>query len=409
MAYQTVTTTSYGNRLKNAFKGVGTGFLMLIAGVVLLFWNEGRTVKTTRMLKGAQKECVHIDDVSTVAAENEGKTVHATAFAGTEEILTDDWFGQSANAIKLQRKVEYYQWTEQSHSETRDKVGGGQETITTYTYSKAWVGAPVNSSNFQDPDYKNSNSIIVEIPNQSLQAKDVSFGAYKLPERLVGQMSDWVNHDVELDQSIIADYNKQIAAIKPAGANQEYCHVSGNTIYLGASTNTPQIGDVRITFTKVLPSDVSIIAKIQGNTFVPFVHKNGYDLCTLRTGTVGMDQMFEQEHASNKTMSWILRILGFLLLYWGFKNIFNVLTALLKVLPFLGTIMGYGVNICAAILAFVLGIIVIALGWIWYRPVMGILLLAVACGTIWFFTKKGKNKAPAAEPAAEAPQEVKPE
>ena len=54
MAYQKVTTTSYGSRLKNSLGGVGLGFVMIIAGIALLFWNEGRTVKTTRMLKEAQ-------------------------------------------------------------------------------------------------------------------------------------------------------------------------------------------------------------------------------------------------------------------------------------------------------------------------------------------------------------------
>ena len=51
MAYQTVTHNSYGSRVKKSAGGVGTGFLMLIAGIVLLFWNEGRTVKMTRTIK----------------------------------------------------------------------------------------------------------------------------------------------------------------------------------------------------------------------------------------------------------------------------------------------------------------------------------------------------------------------
>ena len=150
MAYQKVTTTSYGGRLKNALQGVGAGFIMLIAGTILLFWNEGRTVKTTRMLKEAQGVCIELGDIQQIDAEKNGKMIHASGFAGTEDILADDDFDISLNAVKLIRSTEYYQWVEHTKTETKDKVGGGQETITTYTYSKEWVSSPVNSSSFED-------------------------------------------------------------------------------------------------------------------------------------------------------------------------------------------------------------------------------------------------------------------
>ena len=51
MAYQKVTTTSYGGRLKNALQGVGAGFIMLIAGTILLFWNEHKFVDVKKLQK----------------------------------------------------------------------------------------------------------------------------------------------------------------------------------------------------------------------------------------------------------------------------------------------------------------------------------------------------------------------
>ena len=150
MAYQKVTKTSYGGRLKNALGGVGAGFLMLILGTVLLFWNEGRTVKTTRMLKEAQGVCVELGDPAQINSEVNGKMVHATGYADTKDILTDGQFGISVNAIKLIRSTEFYQWVEHTSTTTKDKIGGGQETVTTYTYSKEWVSSPVNSSSFDN-------------------------------------------------------------------------------------------------------------------------------------------------------------------------------------------------------------------------------------------------------------------
>lgn len=409
MAYQKVTTTSYGGRLKKAFQGVGMGFLMLIAGTVLLFWNEGRTVKTTKMLKEAQGVCTELGDVQQLNVEADGKMVHATGFATTEDILTDGDFDISVNAIKLIRSTEFYQWVEHQHSETKDKVGGGQETVTTYTYSKEWVSSPVNSSSFEDPDYRGiDNSVLMNVESQSWQAQNVTFGAYTFPESLISQMNDAKAFQLELKPEVLQYYETEFHRVYNVSDTQSFMHPNGNQLYLGVNPSSPTVGDVRITYKEVLPGDVSILAKVNGNTFEKYTAKNGYSLITLEDGIVDADQMFANEHAANKTMAWILRLLGVLLVFWGFKNIFNIITQLLKVLPFLGNIADLGVNLVAGILTAVWCLVVIAIAWLWYRPLLGILLLLIAAALIWFLGKKSKEKkaqkeAEAAAAAAAAP------
>ena len=382
MAYQKVTTTSYGGRLKNALSGVGMGFVMLIAGTVLLFWNEGRTVKTTKMLKEAQGVCVELGDIEQVNADMNGKMIHASGLAATEEVLTDGMFDISLNAIKLIRSTEYYQWVEHQKSETRDKVGGGQETITTYTYSKEWVSSPVSSSSFEDPQYRGINN----------------------SEPLT----------VELKPEVTEFFEKEFHRVYDVSASDSFVHPNGNILYLGLNPNNPKVGDVRVTYKKVLPGEVSILAKVNGNTFEKFTAKNGYSMMTLEDGTVSMDEMFATEHASNKTMAWILRLIGFLLIFFGFKNIFNIITQLLKVLPFLANIADLGINLVAGVLAIVWTLVVIAVAWLFYRPVLGIILLVIAGALIWFLGKKSKEKKAqldaqaAAAPAAPAAAPVQP-
>ena len=50
MAYQEQKTTGYGTRVGNSFKAIGSGLIMFCIGTALLWWNEGRTVKTEKML-----------------------------------------------------------------------------------------------------------------------------------------------------------------------------------------------------------------------------------------------------------------------------------------------------------------------------------------------------------------------
>lgn len=393
MAYQKVTTTSYGGRLKNALQGVGMGFVMLIAGTILLFWNEGRTVKTTRMLKEAQGVCIELGDIQQIDAEKNGKMIHASGFAGTEDILADDDFDISLNAVKLIRSTEYFQWVEHTKTETKDKVGGGQETITTYTYSKEWVSSPVNSSSFEDPSYRGiDNEVLLTVEDKTWQAENVQFGAYSFPEGLISQMNNSQPLTVELKEEVVDYYEKEFHRVYDVAITDTFMHPKGNVLYIGLNPNSPKVGDVRVTYKKVLPGDVSILAKVNGNTFEKFTAKNGYGLMTLEDGTVSMDDMFANEHSSNKTTAWILRFIGILLIFFGFKNIFNIITQLLKVLPFLGNIANLGVNLVAGVLAFAWSLIVIAIAWLWYRPVLGIILLVAAGALIWFLGKKSKEK-----------------
>ena len=85
---------------------------------------------------------------------NEGKLVHFTGIARTPSVLTDVDFGVGGSALKLRRIVEMYQWEENSKSDTREKLGGGTETTTTYTYDQDWFDRVIDSSNFKELEKK---------------------------------------------------------------------------------------------------------------------------------------------------------------------------------------------------------------------------------------------------------------
>ena len=166
MAYQEVTTTGYGTRVGNSFRGIGIGFLLFLGATALLWWNEGRAVKTDKMLNDAEKVCVDMENPSKIDPSLDGELVCATAMATTEDSLTDDQFALGAKAIRLVRNVEYYQWVEHATSKSEDKFGGKEVTTTTYTYSKEWVGRPVDSGSFHDPAYQGKNRVVATYESQ---------------------------------------------------------------------------------------------------------------------------------------------------------------------------------------------------------------------------------------------------
>lgn len=414
MAYTKTTTTSYGTRVGNSFKNILVGFLMFIAGTVLLWWNEGNFVKTQKMLEEAQGNAVHVESVAKVDPANEGVLIHACDKAITTDSLVDEKFGVSATAIKIARKVEYYQWVEHEHTEKRDKVGGGEETITTYTYSKEWVSTPTNSSSFEDPEYRGiKNDVYMQVEEGTKYAENVAFGAYKLNEGLIHGIGGETALAVNAPEEYLKYLDKELSRGSNSAAADEdgynMVHVSNNVIYLGNTLNGNQVGDVRITFTYVPNNQaVSVIAKVQGDTFTQYVAKNGKKFSRIENGTKSMEEMFQSANDENSMMTWILRIVGILIVIGGLKTMFEILTTLLKVLPFLASIMNFGVGLICSIVGFAWSLIIIALAWLFYRPLIGISILVIMGAVVFYFVSKGKKQpAPAPAPAvapAPAPQ-----
>ncbi len=426
MAYQETKTTGYGTRLSNSVKGIGTGFVLLIAGTVFLWWNEGRAVKTARMLDEAQGAAVHVENVATIDDSLDGQLIHATAMITTTDSLTDDTFGVGAVAVKLDRKVEYYQWVENSDTKTVDKVGGKQEEVTTYTYKQKWVNKPVNSQDFKDEAYRGKNVAYMTTESESFVAKDVKFGAYQLPENLIRSISGSEPLELSFTDAQIETWNKALDQQKKAEELSEptaqttaavadsmatdsvkvattamkaatddfvnYVHIDKNVLYLGKNQATPAIGDMRVTFTKVLPGEASVIAKVKGSSLESYTAKNGKKLSVLTMGSVDMDQMFQNEHSSNSMWTWIFRLVGMFLVIFGLKGIFNILITLLKVLPFLSDIVGLGVGLICNVLGFVWSLLVIAIAWLFYRPIVAGGILVVVIAGIIFLVKRGHDK-----------------
>lgn len=394
MAYTETTRQSYGSKLSNSLGGILVGLALFIGGTILLWWNEGNSVKTTKAIKEAQSVAVNLENIDSVNPEFEGKLVHATGTAMTLDTLRDEMFGVKTNAIQLVRKVEYYQYVESSQSEKKEKIGGATETVTTYTYKQQWVDEPINSAEFHDPSYQASNKVLTTVDDKNTLANDVTFGAYVLPQFMVagirGSSAVPVDFTDELRKEWRYVINSTTDSLSDVKAN-------GNVVYFGRNQNVPNNGDVRVTFSQVTtPQQISVIAKVIGNTFEQYIAKNGKSFSRVEMGTVSADNMFEGAHKDNKMWTWILRIIGVLVVIGGIKSMFGLLVNLFAVLPFLKNVVNAGIGLVCFIVGLVWSLLIVAIAWIAYRPVLGIVLLVVAGALIYFLVSSSKKKKAAA-------------
>ena len=401
MAYQETVTTGYGTQVKQSFKKIATGFTLFLSATAMLWWNEGNSVKTADMLEEAQGVCVEMENPNKKDASLEGQLVCGTAMTATTDLLTDKDFGFSVNAISMKRSVEYYQWDEKRTEETKQKLDGSEKKVVTYDYNLKWSSSPIGSKHFKEHS-THVNVVLAEFEDDEQWAEHVSFGAYNLNNSLIHSINAYepLRPDMSddmlrvLDKTIQASYERHYTKKEGLNSNDyNFVHVSDGQLYLGLDPNDSKVGDVRINFEKVAPaSEVTVVAVVDGDGFKPFKAKNGYTLEKLVMGRKDMNQFFENEQETNTFNTWAYRILGIVMVIGALKLIFGFVVTLTRIVPFLSTIVGWGVGVICTVLGVVWSLFVIAVAWLFYRPIVGIALLAIAGILVWIFALGGKNK-----------------
>ncbi|MCL9683239.1 TMEM43 family protein [Legionella maioricensis] len=387
-----ITTTSWLTRLKDAFIGILVGLALIVGAIVLVFWNEGHSLHTAQSLAQAKKVLISVPNAP-INNQNNLKVVYLSGLATTKDKLSDSLLGITINAINLNRKVEMYQWKEKTETKTEKQIGGSEKRITTYSYEKTWSEQLINSSNFKNPE-GHQNPTSMPIQSQMQYAQTVTLGDFLLPETLIKQVN--VSQPVDLasinKESLKAQFNKPVNWIN-------------NELYLGQDSQNPQTGDLRISVTAAYPQEVSIIAQQTGNTLQPYLAPAGESVMLLSTGQHSSDQMIAEALSQNSLWAWILRLVSLVMLIGGFSLIMKPLVVLADVLPFLGSIIGFGTGFIAFLCGLSVWIIVTAIAWFAIRPFVSIGLLVILVLGGYALIKMRGNKVSIAPEKTALPKE----
>ncbi|MBO7721833.1 MAG: TMEM43 family protein [Kiritimatiellae bacterium] len=377
MAYTETVKIGWGSRIGGSFRGIIVGIVLFILAFPLLFWNEGRAVRATKT--NAEGAAVVVEaSPDSVDPAMEGKLVHVIGEAKTKDILKDDKFGVSENAIRLERSIEMYQWVEESETKEKRNVGGSVTRTTTYTYAKEWCDEAVNSDGFKEKDHVNPPPP-VQLGDTDQYARNVSVGVRKLESsqiRAIGR-----------SEPLAVKY-------KPVGTN-EYFDVE-------SAPPDPKVGDVRVTFKVVRPHTVTIVAAQNGSSFMSYTAKTGNSISHVKDGAVDAAGVFAAAERSNAIVTWLLRLAGFLMMLFGLSGVLKPLSVIADVLPILGSIVSFGAGIVSFLLAAVCTLVTIAVAWIAHRPLFACILLAIAAALIWklVMMRRAKRNEPPTAPAA---------
>ncbi|MCA9571744.1 MAG: TMEM43 family protein [Myxococcales bacterium] len=358
-----VESQGFFSRLAGSLFGVLFGLVLLLVGPMLLFWNEGRAVKTAAAIAEGASSAIHVDAAS-VAAGNDGRLVHVNGQATTGEVLKDATFGVEVPALVLIRNVEMFQWKENVESRSEKKLGGGKKTVKEYSYEKVWSEKLLDSKRYNDAGHDNPSAM----PHQGTKetAKVVKVGAFQLDDTLKNMLSG----------ARSVPYTAEFLARTAWKDSADGVAVSGGMLYLGDPAK-PKVGDVRVGFESITPGPVSVLGKQTGNSLGRYATSNGYAVHDLAMGTKGMDEMFAAQESANNVLTWILRPLGLGIIFVGLMSILGPLRVMADIIPFFGEMAGCMMFVVAGAGSLACGLPTMGVAWVFYRPLLGIALLVV--------------------------------
>lgn len=348
---------------KNKSGGILVGIIFILAGIFLLWFNEGRTVKTKAAIMEAEGEYIDVSS-ETIDKNNEGKLI---ATNGKLEVsydgATDTTFDIHVAKPKLKRTVEMYQWKETCEDNNGNEV---------CRYSMVWDDEIINSNAFEDTTHNNPSSM--PYSSESFTADGSKIGDFSLDRELLNQLN--ADKKINLQDS---------AKITNMGLTND------GTYYTNVQNGTPKVGDIRISFSYSDATNVSVLAVQNNNGFSKFTSKKGYSIYELEEGTLNGKQILQKLSDKNNMTKWIFRLMGTIFIIGGFAAIISPLQRLANFIPFFGTVFGWVTGFAIFIFGLALSLIVIALAWLRYRPVLSIGLL-IGVLIVIILTKKLKTK-----------------
>jgi hypothetical protein len=288
----------------NSFWATLVGIILVPLTIAWFFSNEGNAIDRDRALRQGRREVISVAR-DRINPANEGRLVHVFGGTSAGEPPRDPRFGVvSAQGIILKRTVEMYQWIESSSR---------MNNHTTYSYSKEWRSNWIDSEGFSSTTGRRNPKM--PYTSGAIMARPVRLGAFELSGELVGQIDDFRQIDLS-----------QFAETQPKQVAGRALRRDGDRYFQGEDPRHPQIGDMRVTFLEALPSEVTVVARQQGEALVPYSTAHQSDIALLQRGVHDPPDLLATAEIQNNDDAWRNRFLYFLPMSCGIFLLFRPAT-----------------------------------------------------------------------------------
>ncbi len=349
---------------KKSSGGFLIGLVLIIVGSVMLVNNEKDAVNNIKSVDEIKKNVIDIKK-DKVNKKYDGKLVAIKGeLTVDDELIIDKIYNVKVKTAKLNRIVEMYQY--------KENEGEDEKENKSYTYEKVWSEKLINSDDFGEAGHINPSS--KNHDSEEIHAKSVRVGAYKLSDEQIEKLSSKAEYKFD--------------------ENTNYRHgykVIDNYLTNAHDFENPSIGNLRVKYTYNDTKKVSILAKLDGDTFDDYISKSGKTINKIYEGNLNSVQMIERIDKSNKTAKWFKRFLSSFIIIFGYGLLVSMLTSLIDYIPAIGKIINGAISLVMSLIGVIHSLIVIIIAWFVYRPLI-CLILVLIIGFILCYIKKKKMK-----------------
>mmetsp|Transcript_68103 Transcript_68103/g.197368 ORF Transcript_68103/g.197368 Transcript_68103/m.197368 type:complete len:507 (+) Transcript_68103:67-1587(+) len=406
--------------------------LLIIGGAFCAGFNEKNYLCNDRAINEGFDVVVEVTSCGDAGAGS-GSLVHFSCDLDLDESSKEfkPWPKEDDvyTGFGLKTEVEVYQCVENKRSTSETKAGGKKQTVTTYTYEKAWRSSYIDSSKFKKKDTDEwRKGCGMENPpwpddlpaGGTSRADSAKIGAYvvsgsyltaiELKTRItdIPAPSGWVIDDDRYYRSAAGASMTPTATSAPAAAMANTTVAPSTIPSASASSATPQVGDARVAFYSNDPN--ALTYTVLGENKAGAIGKwtasdswgcSGFTLGSMRKGTVSAKDFQDSLEAGNTFVLYFLRILAFALIWFGLSRCAGPCEVVAECVPFIGGYLGDAVECiacavtCCPALACCFGVASIV--YVAMRPMLGIpmmlfFLITAGAFAFWKF-KKEKKKA----------------
>ncbi|MFK5969580.1 MAG: TMEM43 family protein [Candidatus Marithrix sp.] len=353
-------TTNFSQRLQQSrmvillltIIGLFLGLWLCTTAIISLMTQESEIIYQVKTLTEGKNSVIQVD-VNQIDMTNNNKLIHITGETIIDEIIVDKIFKiEVINVIKLRRIIQAYQWQEDSE----------------HNYTKIWSEQFIDSKKFYDHKYHNP---ILPFTSKLFIAKQVILGDFIVSNKLIDDM----DHYQKLPMQGLWQEQKNLQEILP----NKQLHFIDGSYYIGESPKQPQIGDLKISFTAILPENISIIAK-QQLQLLPYKTQIGGNIELFEYGILTSERMFRNARADLFANHLKLRLENMFAIFIGIYVIFHVLW---MVSPSLLNPMNFRGWLLALIIAVALTLFIIAINWHEYNSIVGKVLFILSIGILY--------------------------
>eukprot|EP01059_Diplonema_ambulator_P033234 TRINITY_DN6861_c1_g1_i3.p1 TRINITY_DN6861_c1_g1~~TRINITY_DN6861_c1_g1_i3.p1 ORF type:complete len:482 (+),score=99.21 TRINITY_DN6861_c1_g1_i3:147-1592(+) len=404
----------FAKRMCDSLVGVGVGVVLFGVSLFILGWNEKRAVWTAQTIGYARDEYVQLNSCipdssynnKLVAIEGCG-AAPSNGDVTTADYLVNIGYSQPSGDLAVMPAV-VFSWTRSSQQYVYHETESNKE----YSYDPRWESS---SETYKNPDMRFSppswpsyfNKLSRVSPKICIGSQDVNCDVTNGTSSFVlDTTSSWGGTEgarIGASENLVLNSTFSAKLNSATFNSVSICSGYMQTNVLNGQRCTPTAasggnfqtdGDFRVQWNRRVKRAGDVVSALALQVQEPDgtigfsqwqnPHHSSCSYCRIgrfQNGNATGDDILDDLESENKTLTWVLRFVGWIVCWVSLALIFGPISVVPTLVPCIGDFLSELVKeiICAitCVIATSVSVLVIAIAWLAFRPAIGIPLLCV--------------------------------